>query len=118
MMTPYKKLDADEFRREEFKMKDYMKELPYSDALIQFRLRGKVLNSVKTHFKSEKKYRDDLWSCEGCSSFLDTTFHILHQCQQYEDLRDNLNLEKTEDVVTFFKSVLKKRDEADEADDN
>ena len=109
MMTPYKKLDVDEFQREECKLKDYMKDLPYSDALIQFRLRGKVLNSVKTHFKSEKKYRDDLWSCEGCSSFLDTSFNILHQCHQYEDLRDNLNLEKNRRCCDILQSSFEEK---------
>ena len=113
-MRPLKKVDAEELENENFEMKPYMKNLPFQDALIQFRLRGKVLHTVKTHFKNDNKFKSELWTCEGCPSFLDTSHHILHQCVLYEDLRQDLDLENSKDIVTFFKRVLLRRENTDD----
>ena len=109
MMKTSKKLDSDELANEEFEMKSYMKELTYNDALLKFRMRGRILKTVKTHFKSDKRYTEDLWSCEECQ-LLDTSSHILNKCPKYEALRKEINPDDDKDVVSFFRDVIKERE--------
>ena len=109
-MQQSKKVDMMELEEEEYEMKEYSKILPYNDALIQFRLRGRVLHSVKTHFKNDVQYSKDTWLCDGCSNFIDTSFHILHQCEDYSEERKNIDISSPEEVVKFFKTVLAKRE--------
>ena len=113
-MKPYKKINIDELKHEDFELKPYMKSLPVKEALVNFRLRGRVLHTIKTHFKSDKKFTSELWTCEGCSSSLDTSHHILRQCASYEDLRQDLDLEKEKDIIIFFQRVLQRRGNPDD----
>ena len=109
MMKPYKKINLNDMEDESFEVKKYMKELSYDDALLKFRLRGNVLKTIKTHFKSDKSYSRELWSCEKCS-LLDSTFHVQYKCTEYDDLRKNLNFDNDGDVVSFFRKVLERRE--------
>ena len=104
-MKPYKKLDLNELSKEPFGIKPYLKNLEYENALTKFRLRAKTCKTIKTHFKSDQKYKKDLWQCWECS-FLDTS----HQCSHYEDLRNNFNLSDENEVVSFFRRVIDERE--------
>ena len=103
MMKPLKKLNFDEIKNEQCEIKAYMKKLTYNDALFKFRMRGRILRTVKTHFKSDKKFTEDLWSCWDCSS-LDTSSHILYKCSKYDDLRQDLDFDDDEEVIKTRKS--------------
>ena len=109
LMKPYKKINIDELKNEDFELKTYMKSFPVNQALVKFRLRGRVLHTIKTHFKSDKRFTSELWTWEGCSSSLDTPHHNLRQCASYEDLRQDLDLENEKDVIIFFQRVLQRR---------
>ena len=109
MMKPMKKLNFEEIKSEECEIRTYMKKFTYNDALLKFRMRGKVITTVKTHFKSDKKFTDELWSCWDCSS-LDTSSHILYKCPKYDDLRRYLDFDDDEDVVAFFREVIQMRE--------
>ena len=39
---------------------------------------------------------------------VDTQSHVL-QCMEYKDLRGDMDLEKDEDMVKYFREVLKRR---------
>ena len=86
-----------------------MKKLKYEEALVKFRLRTKVVKTVKTHFKSDKIFSEELWTCDECSK-LDTSDHLLHHCPKYDDLREELDFNKDEDLVTFFRKVIERRE--------
>ena len=95
-----------------------MRKLSYEDAVVKFKLRAKVCKTIKTQFKSDEEFSEDLFSCWDCSHpILDTSSHI-RQCHHYADLRESLDLDKTEDTVTFFKRVIKRRERKEEEDDH
>ena len=108
MMEKYKKINYNEVAKETFELKPYMENLSYEEALLKFRLRGKVFHTVKTHFKNDKAFTEDLWSCQDCS-MLDSSFHLQFQCTKYEDLRCKFNFDEEKDVVHFFRNVLERR---------
>ena len=110
MMKPQKKINLVEISQETYGMKDYIKELTYDQALTKFRLRAKVLPTVKTHFKCDKNFTRDLWSCSECS-LLDTSNHLLNLCPKYEDLRKGKNFDNEEEVVIFFHEVIERREQ-------
>ena len=111
-LKSYKKIEYDEVSKEDFGIKNYMKNLTYEDSLFAFRIRGKVVKSIRTHFKKEDEYADELWSCwePECTS-LDTMNHIKDQCIHYDSLKTDLDLQRDEDVVKFFRRVLEKREQ-------
>ena len=51
LMRNQKKINNEEILDEQFELKDYMTNLTYEDAVIKFKLRAKVLKSIKTKFK-------------------------------------------------------------------
>ena len=108
MMERYKKINSNEVAKETFELKPYMENLSYEEALLKFRLRGKVFHTVKTHFKNDKEFTENLWSRQECS-LLDSSFHVQFQCTNYEDLRSKFNFDKEQDVVHFFRKVLERR---------
>ena len=108
-MKPYKKIDTITIANEPFEIKDYIKHLDYEDAKLNFRLRSKTCPTIKTHFKSDKKFTDDLWECWECS-FLDTSSHILRQCVHYEDIRQQFDLDDDDQKISFFRRVIEERE--------
>ena len=87
-LKSYKKIEYDEVSEEDFGIKDYMNNLTYEDSLFAFRIRGKVVKGIRTHFKNEEEYADELWSCwEPECTFLDTINHIKDQCINYDSLK-------------------------------
>ena len=107
----YKKINYEEVSKEEFGMRDYLKNLTYEDSLLAFRIRGKVVKNIRTHFKNEEENEKELWSCwEPKCTALDTINHVKDQCVHYDTLKTDLDLQKDEDVVKFFRRVLEKRE--------
>ena len=113
MMKSFKKLEVEELEKEDDGIKPYMKSLSYRDAVLKFKMRARVIKTVKTHFKNDKNFTSELWSCLNCSS-LDTSFHILHQCPIYENLRKDMNIDNDEEVVDFFRKVIQRREEKED----
>ena len=114
MFQKYTKINVEEITKENFEMKEYMKNMTYERALIKFKLRARVCETIKTHFKSQKEFEEDIYSCWDCSSeFLDTSTHIKN-CKHYNECKESLDLEDTEDLVTFFQRVIRKREQEED----
>ena len=47
MMKPYKKIYSKEFEEEDFGIKEYMKRLNYEDAVKWFKIREKLVKTIK-----------------------------------------------------------------------
>ena len=109
MMKNLRKINFAEILNEKFELKEYMRNLKYEDALAMFRIRSKVVRTVKTHFKSDKVFSEQLWTCDGCLR-LDTSEHLVHHCPKYDDLREGLDFDKDEDLVNFFRKVIDRRE--------
>ena len=93
---------------EKCEVKKYMRNMTYDNALVRFRLRAKLFPTIKSHYKNNPTFSKDNYSCpEGCIA-VDNCCHI-KICIHYADLREYLSLNKEEDLVTYFISVLKRR---------
>ena len=113
MMAGSHKVEYEKISKEKCEVKDYMKELPYNGALVKFRLRAKLFPTIKSHFKNNREYEEDLYSCpEGCVA-VDTTRHI-ERCPKYADLREGFCLDRDSDLVSYFQLVLERRRKTEE----
>ena len=82
-------------------------------------MRAKVCKTIKTHFKNNKEYKEDNFPCWDCSTeVLDTSNHLVNDCEKYDDLKNSLDLGKTEGLVIFFQRIVqrgeKEKEEKDE----
>ena len=106
-----KKSGFEEISEEVFEMKNYMRDLSYDDSLLKFRLRAGVSKYIRTHYKRDEENERETWSCwETTCTSLDTTNHILHECRNYESLKNGLDFTKDNDVILFFRRVFEKRE--------
>ena len=71
-----------------------------------FRARTQLVEGIKGNYKNLHKGKD--MRCQGCMLEVDTQSHVL-QCIEYEDLRRDKNLEKDEDMIKYFRQVIKRR---------
>ena len=108
-MKPYDKIDHKQMATEKYELKPYFKNLHLSEARDKFRIRSYMTRTVKMNFKSHKQYASDLWTCWHCPK-IDSQAHVMI-CPEYEKFRTNKNLENDSDLVTYFREVLKFRDE-------
>ena len=63
LMKPYKKINIDELKNEDFELKTYMKSFPVKQALVKFRLRGRVLHTIKTLSGVESSQANTILFC-------------------------------------------------------
>ena len=61
------------------------------------------------NYPSDKGYKADLWRCWHCPS-LDTQSHIM-TCPAYQHFREDTNFDNDQDLVKFFRQVIKLRDD-------
>ena len=116
MSRRYSKISAEEIEKENGELKIYMKTLQYEDSLVMFRIRAKICPTIKTHWKNDPSYRQTLWSCSSKCPSLDQISHIM-SCIRYTDLRSDLDLQRTDHIVTFVKQVTQRRLEEKESEE-
>ena len=58
--------------------------------------------------KSDKAYDEKLWKCDYCKN-LDSQSHILW-CPAFSPLREGKSLSNDQDLVEYFKNVMKIRE--------
>ena len=79
-----------------------------------FGLRSEMTRSIKTNFFNDKDYSRQLWTCFSCREKIDSIIHAkngnfyAHLRQKYD------NLDQDDQLVEYFKEVLKMRDEIQE----
>ena len=134
MSMKYKKIDYDSFSKDDFKLKDYIKELPVDSARMKFKIVSHM-TPLAMNQKSVKKYRERGWVCLGCRSLsvgggdggdegeegnipdlgegegapLETDDHVINHCLAYADLRAGKQLLRDRDIVEFYAQVLERR---------
>ena len=114
MLKTYKKVDYNTISKEKFEIQPYMRNLSYEDSVFFFKKRARVCKTIRTHFKANKEFAEDLYSCWECSSeWLDTSIHV-EECPYYQDLKESLDMRKTEDVVMFFRQVIQRWEDKQE----
>ena len=87
-------------------LKDYMGKKVLKDVRDIFRARTQLLEGIKANHKNMYKGKD--MRCEGCKQDIDTQSHVL-VCNTYSDLRVDRDLSDEDDMIGYFRKVLKRR---------
>ena len=87
-------------------LKDYMGKKVLKDVRDIFRARTQLLEGIKANHKNMYKGKD--MRCEGCKQDIDTQSHVL-VCNTYSDLRVDMDLSDEDDMIGYFRKVLKRR---------
>ena len=77
------------------------------DARLHFSLRSRMFK-CKMNFLNDPKYKSDQWRCDDCLRCVDSQSHILY-CSAYQHLREGKSLKSDQDIVDYFRNVLKLR---------
>ena len=106
-----KKSKLSEMINETYELKPYLSEMKMNDARLNFALRSRMVKCKMNYF-NDPKYRAEMWRCDSCRTCIDSQSHILY-CPAYQKLREGKNLNSDQDVVTYFREVLRIRSELD-----
>ena len=106
-----KKSKLSEMINETYELKPYLSEMKMNDARLNFALRSRMVKCKMNYF-NDPKYRAEMWRCDSCRTRIDSQSHILY-CPAYQKLREGKNLNSDQDIVTYFREVLKIRNELD-----
>ena len=123
----YKKLNYDEFCREEFRRKEYFFHNDLETVRTLFRLSSRMLETVRGDFPH--KYRRKSLVCPSCRTEdvshrtisqsleegpIDSLEHIKVDCYAFRDLRSKYDLSDDKQLAQFFNSVVEQRKERGE----
>ena len=105
----YENLDYERLSKENLCVKKYLKSLNQADTRLFFAIRCKMTRTVQMNFKGDRNFSANQWKCVSCG-LTDTQEHLLF-CVGYLHLRRNKNLSKEEDLLEYFRSILRERDQ-------
>ena len=86
---------------------EYIKEKGIEKSRMAFRVRTKMVKTIKMNFKNS--YRQNL-VCEKCDMRENETQCHTMTCSGWEDQRAGLDLSRLCDIVTFFTRILEDKD--------
>ena len=78
------------------------------DARTNFRIRSKMVRTIKMNQKTNPIFARQLWACDACGN-IDTQSHIMW-CPEYRTLREDLDINNDLDLVKYFQQVVKARE--------
>ena len=114
----YKSKKLDKIKHEDFrKEQDYLNSKSIESCRAQFRVRTEMVDTFRDNFRSKyrtlprgQEDRDPGLLCGDCGQDRDSQTHCL-DCPAWADARDHLDLHCIEDMVTYFRRVLKGRED-------
>ena len=87
--------------------KPYLTEMKMHDARLHFSIRSRMFN-CKMNFLNNPKFKAEMWRCDSCQRCVDSQSHILY-CPAYHQLREGKSLNSDQDIVDYFREVVKMR---------
>ena len=92
-------------------VQEYMKQKSVHNCRMAFRIRCELVKDIKGNFKSKYKRQggEEALKCEDCSlDQVQTQSHCV-ECPHWTGIREGLDLDTLEGLVTFFQRLLKER---------
>ena len=86
----------------------YFKEKSLSTTRELFRIRTNM-NEIKGNFKNDTKYKNSGVMCVACGMAEEVNSHVM-VCPEYEDLRQGRDFSKNQDLVSYFRKVMTRRE--------
>ena len=102
--SSYKKMKNKIKVDEPFGCKDYLQNLPISQARILFNHKYSITENIKMNYKGNPSYANSLWKCNECGN-QDTSSHLLW-CKGYSEQREGLDLESDRDLCKYLQKII------------
>jgi hypothetical protein len=99
---------TEKLKEEDCRRKDYMDNKCLADVRSIFRVRTNMVEGFRGSFQN--MHRNTSLDCVGCGREVDYQAHSM-ECPAYDDLREGLDMEKDQDLVTYFRKVMDRRSE-------
>ena len=119
-MKKYEKVNHAEYEKEPFERKKFLQNLDLEGARMRMRISMGMVNTVRSNFK--QSYKDRSLTCQSCKNIrvvksdnlevekpTDSQVHLMEDCEAFQDIRAELDLQSDADIVTFFKKVIQRR---------
>ena len=110
MCKGYKKINYFQLSDEDFELKEFFRTLSLSESRTMFAIKTNMVKS-KMNYMSDPMFSKEMWRCEICNMQCSTE-HIT-VCSKYKRLRTNIDWSSDKEVVKYFQSVIKLREEDD-----
>ena len=104
MSKKYKKINF-EYSADSSTRHLYLSTFRVHDARLLFKIRSRMVPTVKMNFLRDKDFASSSWVCSGCNIHLDSQAHVM-SCESYSHLREGLDLKEDRDLVRFFRDLL------------
>ena len=109
-----KKVKKEDYESSEFKIKEYFKQLNLHDSRTIFRKNSFMLKTVRSNFKSDKRYKAESYLCPDCLTLDPPVSHqdtqeALATCQGNSDLRQGINLNDLKQEAKYYQSITTRR---------
>ena len=99
----------DDLKNEDFRnIQPYFMNKSLENTRLAFRIRTKLVKNVPGNFKNMYKNNKEGLKCSHCSEDILTQSHCVI-CPGMGELRDGLDMENINELVTFFRRLMKKR---------
>ena len=106
-----KKLDYFSLASENFELKPYFLSLNLADSRMKHRVRSKCVKTCRTHFPSDQGNISEMFRCYNCNEIDSLEHWQTSNC--YKQLREGTKLDRDEELVEFYRGVMKLRQEND-----
>ena len=109
-----KKVKLENYEHCEFRIQEYFETLDLQSARTIFRRNSYMLKTIRSNYKSDRKYKAEGYLCPDCLvldppvSHVDTQKALL-TCKGNDDLRQGLDLGQLKQEATFYQSVATRR---------
>ena len=112
----YKKVNLECYNRCDLKIKEYMKTLNLKNARMIFRRNCGMIQTVRSIFKTDKKFKAEKYLCPDCRHLEPPVSHLDQQdllttCEGNRDLREGLQLSELSQLAEYFRRVIDRRNE-------
>ena len=114
-MKHLKKIDHQKKLNENYELQEYLKTFNLKRARMRFALESQMVRYFKFNYMSDKNFERKNWSCDFCerveNKYSPDSVNHATVCNEYENLRRNINLNDETHFVDYFINIVKMRND-------
>ena len=112
-MKSYKKVDHEKKKNEEFGLKSYLMNMNLDNGRMMFAIETEMVEKIKFNYMNNIQYENENWAYDYCTKqsgvYKPDTIQHVTICENYSNLRQDLNLDHERDAVVFSTNIFKFR---------
>ena len=89
------------------------------------RIKGGMVNTIRGNFKQKYRKKNLSFTCQSCKEIrkntnpeaekpTDTQLHVLEECEAFDDIRQEIDINSDTGIVEYFKEIVKRQIQAGE----